>query len=114
MSRHDLSAIPGIHTEEGQPVFSEPWEAQAFALVVGLHEKGLFEWSEWADVLSGAISEADDDIPYYQLWLRALERIVASQELVLDKELLQREEDWRQALLQTPHGQPIELKPRGV
>ena len=43
--------IPGLRLEAGEPVFKEPWEANAFALVVGLHEKGAFEWNEWAEVL---------------------------------------------------------------
>jgi hypothetical protein len=30
------------------PVFSAPWEAQAFAMVLALHERGLFTWPEWA------------------------------------------------------------------
>ena len=34
-------------------VFAEPWQAQAFALVISLHEKDVFSWNEWADALSG-------------------------------------------------------------
>jgi Nitrile hydratase beta subunit, N-terminal len=30
-------------------VFQEPWEARAFAIVVSLHERGLYTWGEWAD-----------------------------------------------------------------
>jgi hypothetical protein len=26
------------------PVFNAPWEARAFALVLALHERGLFTW----------------------------------------------------------------------
>ena len=40
------------------PVFREPWEAQAFAIVVALHQRGLFEWTEWARYLSEAIRQA--------------------------------------------------------
>ena len=35
--------------------FREPWEAQAFALVVALHEARLFGWSEWTAALSREI-----------------------------------------------------------
>ena len=41
--------------ENGEPVFKEPWEAQAFSLVIALHESGVFSWSEWSDALAQAI-----------------------------------------------------------
>ena len=37
---------------EGDPVFPEPWAAEAFAMTVHLHQRGLFTWSEWAETLS--------------------------------------------------------------
>jgi len=40
------------------PVFAEPWEAQAFALVLRLSEQGLFQWSEWTAALAAQISQA--------------------------------------------------------
>ena len=40
------------------PTFSAPWEAQAFAMAVRLHEAGVFEWTEWAVVLSSEIERA--------------------------------------------------------
>ena len=69
------------HDEEGL-VFNEPWEAQAFGLVLALHEQGLFSWNEWTTVLSREITEAqqagDPDLgnTYYQHWLKALEHLV--------------------------------------
>ncbi len=40
------------------PVFDQPWQAQIFALVVRLHEQGLFSWSEWSATLGQVLSEA--------------------------------------------------------
>ena len=40
------------------PVFNEPWEAQAFAMVVKLHERGHFTWSEWAETLGAEIKSS--------------------------------------------------------
>ena len=37
---------------DGSPVFNEPWQAQAFAMAVTLHEAGYFSWSEWSDRLA--------------------------------------------------------------
>jgi nitrile hydratase accessory protein len=76
-----------------EPPFREPWEAQAFAITVKLHEAGHFTWPEWAAALSEEIAEAqkrgDPDLgtTYYHHWLRALERIVVEKELVLPGEM---------------------------
>jgi len=110
LSAPDLKKIPGIQLGDEGPVFNEPWEANAFALVVGLHQKGMFEWVEWADVLSKTIHSDDGSTPYYRLWLQALEIIVSEKNLLNDNEISMRSEDWSKALLATPHGEPIELQ----
>ena len=64
------------------PVFSEPWEAQAFALVVALQDRGIFTAAEWADALGAEIRRAqaagdpDTGDTYYGHWLAALERLL--------------------------------------
>ena len=50
-----MSLFPDQPAENGEPVFKEPWEAQAFSLVIALHESGVFSWDEWSDVLAQAI-----------------------------------------------------------
>ena len=52
------SAVPSIPCDAEGPVFREPWEAQAFAMALALHERGVFSWNEWADTLSGEIKRA--------------------------------------------------------
>ena len=37
-----LRALPRLPQDEGEPVFAEPWQAQAFALAVKLSEEGYF------------------------------------------------------------------------
>jgi len=101
--------------EEG-PVFKHPWEAQAFGLVIALHERGLFSWQEWAELLSDEISKAqaqgDPDLgdTYYVHWLNALEKMSVLKGMSNSLELAARVSEWRNAYLETPHGQPIELK----
>ena len=34
-------AVPGIPRDTDGPVFREPWEAQAFAMALALHARGL-------------------------------------------------------------------------
>ena len=89
------------------PVFNEPWEAQAFAMVVKLHERGHFTWSEWAETLGAEIKSRD--APYYEQWLAALEKIVEAKGLMSQVERLNRVDAWDRAAHTTPHGQPIEL-----
>ena len=116
MSRAPLDALPAIPRDAEGPVFGAPWEAQAFAMAVTLHERGHFTWKEWAARLADEIAaarergEADDGSRYYYFWLSALEKLVADKRLVMADELAARKDEWDRAARETPHGQPIELK----
>ena len=98
------------------PVFKEPWEAEAFALALRLHEQGLFTWTEWAETLAEEIARAqragDPDLgdTYYRHWLAALERLVLAKGVVSRTELTERRDAWERAVHSTPHGQPVILK----
>ncbi len=104
--------VPGQPRDE---VFKEPWEAQAFALALELHEAGHFTWAEWTETLSAEIKAAqargDPDLgdTYYEHWLAAIERLAAAKGLVPAGDLAARKAAWRQAFLDTPHGQPVAL-----
>jgi nitrile hydratase accessory protein len=109
--------LPGLPCDSGGPVFNAPWEAQAFAMTLALHERGEFSWKEWAQTLADVIEEvrqrgeSDTGEHYYRHWQTALERIAARKGLVSDALLLRRREQWDEAARRTPHGQPIELQP---
>lgn len=109
------SALPELPRDADGPVFRAPWEAQAFAMALALHERGAFTWREWADTLAAVIGEvkqrgeADTGEDYYQHWLTALERIAQRKGLVTHEVLMQRQHAWEEAAHRTPHGQPIEL-----
>jgi len=109
----DLDALGGIPRDREGPVFAAPWEAQAFALAVRLHERGCFTWREWTDALAAEIAaarvRADATTTYYEHWLAALERLVASKGLASPGELRRRRDEWDRAVRATPHGKPIEL-----
>ena len=93
-----------------EPVFAEPWEAQAFALAVKLSEQGYFTWKEWAAALADEIkTEPDDGSRYYHHWLAALERLVAEKGLTDRAAMRERKEAWAEAYRRTPHGKPVEL-----
>jgi nitrile hydratase accessory protein len=91
-----------------EPVFAEPWEAQAFAMAVKLHEKGVFTWSEWAEAL-GAEVKAAPGRPYYESWLATLEHMVQSHAAISKDERERCIEAWDHAAHATPHGKPIEI-----
>lgn len=91
-----------------EPVFREPWEAQAFAMAVKLHEAGHFTWSEWAEALGAKIA-AHPRRAYYENWFSALEDLVERKSLMSSTERQRRIEDWDRAARATPHGKPIEL-----
>ena len=113
-----LHAFPLIPRDAEGPVFRAPWEAQAFAMAVMLHERGHFTWKEWAARLADEIAAAkargedDDGSHYYYYWLAALEKLVAEKQLIEADELATRKDEWDRAARETPHGRPIELKPR--
>ena len=109
--------LPGMPQDGGEPVFAEPWQAQAFAMAVALHQRGLFSWPEWADALSQQISAAqragDADLgdTYYHHWLAALETLVTAKGAGSPAELARCRDAWDHAAERTPHGRPIELRP---
>jgi len=90
------------------PVFAEPWQAEAFAMVVALHERGLFSWNQWADALSTQV-KAPGGENYYAAWLAALENLLVSLNVTATTEVDALSEAWRRAAHATPHGQPILL-----
>lgn len=114
-AREALTALPGVPRDAEGPVFREPWEAQAFAMAVALHERGVFTWPEWASVLAAEIRRAQDagdpdtGGTYYRHWLAALERLVAERGLTDEATLERHREAWARAAARTPHGTPIEL-----
>jgi nitrile hydratase accessory protein len=98
------------------PHFAEPWQAHVFALVLRLHERGLFTWREWADTLGQQIAAAraggdpDRGDTYYAHWLAALEAVVARKGAASVDELRRTARAWDHAAQRTSHGTPIELR----
>ena len=116
MNAPKLSALPGFPHNDQAPVFAEPWQAQAFAMVLTLHQRSVFSWPEWAQALATQIAAAqasgDADLgdTYYQHWLSALETIVAAKGAATTDELLRTQRAWDHAADRTPHGQAISLR----
>lgn len=97
----NLKGVPQLPKDaEGEgPVFNSPWEAKAFSIVVLMYQRGHFTWKEWVDHLSEEIARAkaegrpDHGAAYYELWLTAAEKLLATKGLLNAEELLQRKEE---------------------
>ena len=115
-ARRAAEEVPSIPRDAEGPVFREPWEAQAFAMALALHERGVFTWPEWAATLAAEIKRAqaagdpDTGETYYLHWLNALERLVAEKGVTTGETLHRYKHAWEHACERTPHGKPIELK----
>jgi nitrile hydratase accessory protein len=110
-------AVTSIPRNDDGPVFREPWQAEAFALALSLHERGLFTWNEWAATLGDEIKKAqaagdpDTGETYYHHWLNTLERLVAEKGITDPRQLARTRHAWEHACARTPHGTPIALQP---
>jgi nitrile hydratase accessory protein len=99
---NELADLPLLPRDEAGPVFAEPWQAQAFAVVVELTEAGTITREEWADRLGAVFKEAeargeyDTGQRYYDHWLAALERIVVDKNLAAWEDLTQEGETIRE------------------
>lgn len=122
MSRPDsalaeaLAADTPIPRDAEGPVFAEPWQAQAFALVVALQNRGVFSADEWAQALGAEIREAlaaggcRDGSDYYERWCEALEHLLIAKGLTSHEGVDARSAAWERAAEATPHGKPILLE----
>ena len=110
-----LALVPALPCDAEGPVFREPWQAQAFALAIDAHARGLFSWPEWAAELSTQIKAAqaagdpDTGETYYRHWLATLESLTVQKRAVSRSQLEQVQAAWDHAAKATPHGQPVVL-----
>ena len=113
----DITPLPLQPQDDDGPVFAEPWQAQVFALTFELSRRGLFSWGEWTETFSQQIKAAqaagDPDLgdTYYDHWAQALEKMIHGKGGISVDVVNERTEAWRQAYLNTPHGQQIKLSP---
>ncbi len=113
-TRSPLAPSPQLpKSADGEPVFPEPWAAEAFAMTVHLHERGLFTWGEWAQTpyprsctrpgrarTAATISIAE---------VAAFRRSGSNAALPTPTRSSALQESWQRAAEATPQGKPIEL-----
>ncbi|MBO9124683.1 MULTISPECIES: nitrile hydratase accessory protein [unclassified Rhizobium] len=112
-TRSPLAQSPQLpRSLEGEPVFPEPWAAEAFAMTVHLHERGVFAWTEWAEALSGELHKpgrAEDGSDYFDCWVAALSSILVDCGIADAETIMGLQQSWQRAAEATPHGKPITL-----
>lgn len=108
-----LRDTPGLpRSLEGDPVFAEPWQAEAFALTVHLFDRDLFTWPEWAEALSVEVRRPHrdpDGHDYYDCWVEALSGLLENKGIADAATILRLQHSWQRAAEATPHGKAIEL-----
>lgn len=117
----NTNELPNVFTDHSDDlVFDAPWQAQAFAMTVKLHEGGMFTWKEWAATLSseiklsgnpdaGMIVKNDSQDEYYRCWLGALEKLIVKKQLGTTDDLATLKKQWANAAERVPHGQLIKI-----
>ena len=107
-------SLPEI-SRPGTAGFTEPWQAEALALVVALQEAGRISPDDWSATLSEEIENArsagnpvDGTADHIHV-LAALERLILARGLLGAEELGRRRHEWEEAYHHTPHGQPVVL-----
>ena len=113
--------LPFTSKNNNQIVFQNPWHSQLFAITVQLSERGNFTWKEFVEYFGKSLNKAriikqnlDGNDDYFNSWLLALEEIIISKEIGNSKILSIIKDDWINAYLSTPHGDPVKIKQRSI
>lgn len=115
MDANDSEALKPLAGVDGEAAFDEAWQAEALAIADTLVQNGMFSAGVWSEALGAALREAeaqgadDDQATYYQCVLIALERLIARHSEIDRITMESKRDDWEQAYLATPHGQPVKL-----
>lgn len=84
---------PDLPRQNGELLFTAPWEARAFGLAVALSQQGVYAWKEFSQALAAHTAAAQtqgEAEAYYQRWLESLEHLALEKGLVTAAELAAR------------------------
>jgi nitrile hydratase accessory protein len=116
MNLQDKDDLKPLASVDGAAAFDEPWQAEALAIADTLVRNGMFSAGSWSQALGEALRKAeaggasDDQQTYYQCVLTALEGLIAQHSEIDRPAMTAKRDDWEQAYLSTPHGQPVKLE----
>jgi len=108
-------SLKPLLAKDGEPLFDEPWQAEALAMADTLVNSGMFKATNWSETLGKhlrnavSIGEPDTSLTYYNAVLATLEELIADNSGIDPEDMLGKRKDWESAYLSTPHGQPVVL-----
>jgi nitrile hydratase accessory protein len=85
-----LNGGAAVPRANGELVFDAPWQGRVFGMAVALSERGVFPWEEFRQALITEVAAAEargGAFRYYDAWLAAFERVLASRGAVSTEEL---------------------------
>ena len=115
MSQDNSHRPQPLRSLDGSPVFEQEWQAQILAMVDALVVNKSIAPASWSENFGLGLKNAhaegkpDDLGTYYSVALETLEMLVTKQCKVTQTELSNTQQAWKQAYLDTPHGQPVNL-----
>ncbi|MGH3768254.1 MAG: nitrile hydratase accessory protein [Pseudonocardiaceae bacterium] len=92
----DIDGPAAPPRNNGELVFTEPWESRAFGLAVTLYDAGVFEWPQFQVALVTQIAAWEGGHPagecfnYYRCWLAALESVLAAAGMISPDDVVAR------------------------
>ena len=106
-----------LKRRDDEPTFDEPWQAQVLSMADILVTAGVISADAWARTLGAErgkslASGAEDNVDeYYRAVLAALQILLYELGATSREEVDIRQDEWRRAYLNTPHGQPVSITP---
>ncbi len=90
----ELEGVASLPRDEEGPVFSAPWEARTFALVLSLCEQGYYQWRDFQKHLIAEIAEGEARAkaqgtkppPYYESFQAAALRLFSEKSILMPEE----------------------------
>lgn len=103
----DMEEQIALPRQNGELLFTTPWEARAFGMAVALNENGTYMWRDFSQGLAVETAAADrHDIAssYYERWLETLEKLIVAKGLLTPQELDRRTAEYARGLHDDHHG----------
>jgi hypothetical protein len=66
-----------VPRRNGELVFDAPWESRAFGIAAAYLEASGQDWAIFRTHLKDAVARLPDSTPYYEVWVAALDRLLA-------------------------------------
>lgn len=98
-----MKGTTAIPRQNGEPVFTSPWESRAFGMVVALCNQGKYPWNDFKERLIAEIEVADGkqeqiaeaEFHYYEYWSTAFEKLLVTKGVLTEAEIQARKAEFK-------------------